>query len=142
MLGLTTSHPLQRSKLSGQHSARVTRAAREGVAAAGKGAAGRENLMNLIKNYMRNQGIKTAVSVGVIGYPNVGKSSIINSLTFSKSVGVSPKPGYTTMTQVRPCLLGVPNAACVCKEAMQLNPAYMLWLGLLCRRCPWRPRSS
>jgi len=39
---------------------------------------GRDNLIELIKNYSKNDGVKTAVTVGVIGYPNVGKSSIIN----------------------------------------------------------------
>ncbi len=35
------------------------------------------------------------MTVGVIGYPNVGKSSLINSLKKSKAVGVSSVPGYT-----------------------------------------------
>jgi len=39
---------------------------------------GAENLLQLIKNYSKNDGVKQAVSVGVIGYPNVGKSSLIN----------------------------------------------------------------
>jgi nuclear GTP-binding protein len=37
--------------------------------------------------------------VGVIGYPNVGKSSLINSLKRCKSVGVSPTPGFTKAMQ-------------------------------------------
>jgi nuclear GTP-binding protein len=37
----------------------------------------------------------------VFGYPNVGKSSLINSLKRAKAVGVSPCPGFTkTVTQV------------------------------------------
>ena len=41
-------------------------------------AVGAENLLQLIKNYSKNDGVKQAVTVGVIGYPNVGKSSLIN----------------------------------------------------------------
>jgi nuclear GTP-binding protein len=41
-------------------------------------ALGADNLLQLIKNYSKNQGIKQAVTVGLIGYPNVGKSSVIN----------------------------------------------------------------
>lgn len=40
---------------------------------------GADKLLELIKNYSKNEGIKTSVTVGVIGYPNVGKSSLINS---------------------------------------------------------------
>ena len=40
---------------------------------------GADKLLELIKNYSKNEGTKTAVTVGVIGYPNVGKSSLINS---------------------------------------------------------------
>ena len=42
-------------------------------------ALGADNLLQLIKNYSRDDKIKHAVSVGLIGYPNVGKSSVINS---------------------------------------------------------------
>lgn len=40
-----------------------------------------------------------SITVGIIGYPNVGKSSIINSLKRAKSVGVSPTPGFTKSMQ-------------------------------------------
>ncbi len=38
---------------------------------------------------------KGDIVVGVVGYPNVGKSSIINSLSFKKKVKVSKKAGTT-----------------------------------------------
>ena len=62
-------------------------------------AVGADSLLQLIKNYSKNDGIKTAVTVGFIGYPNVGKSSIINSLKKTRAVGVSPVPGYTKSVQ-------------------------------------------
>lgn len=33
--------------------------------------------------------------MGIVGYPNVGKSSLINSMTLKKSASVSNKPGHT-----------------------------------------------
>ena len=41
-------------------------------------------------------------SVGVIGYPNVGKSSIINTLRAKKVCNVAPIAGETKVTS---CLL-------------------------------------
>jgi len=62
-------------------------------------AVGADNLLELIKNYSKHDNIKQAVTVGVVGYPNVGKSSIINSLKKSRAVGVSSTPGFTKNLQ-------------------------------------------
>jgi len=60
---------------------------------------GSDNLLQLIKNYSRDHDIKHAITVGLIGYPNVGKSSVINSLKRSKAVSVSSIPGHTKSMQ-------------------------------------------
>lgn len=62
---------------------------------------GVDELMGLLKNYCRTSsgGGKTCVTVGIIGYPNVGKSSILNTLKRTRAVGVSPRPGFTTSMQ-------------------------------------------
>lgn len=39
------------------------------------------------------------ITVGVVGYPNVGKSSVINTLCNKKLVGVGAKPGKTKNIQ-------------------------------------------
>lgn len=68
-------------------------------------AIGMEGLLGLLKNYARCGGSsnkrksKTCITVGVVGYPNVGKSSIVNSLKRARAVGVSARPGFTTCTQ-------------------------------------------
>jgi nuclear GTP-binding protein len=63
-------------------------------------AVGVEGLLQLLKNYCRIMDkSKGSITVGVIGYPNVGKSSIINSLKRARAVGVSPRPGFTTSMQ-------------------------------------------
>jgi nuclear GTP-binding protein len=40
-----------------------------------------ETLFKALKSYAQSKSLKRSVSVGVIGYPNVGKSSVINALT-------------------------------------------------------------
>ncbi|KIX07244.1 uncharacterized protein Z518_01897 [Rhinocladiella mackenziei CBS 650.93] len=40
-----------------------------------------ESLLRSLKSYAASKQLKRSISVGVIGYPNVGKSSIINALT-------------------------------------------------------------
>ena len=65
-------------------------------------AIGMEGLLQLLKNYARispKESTKTCITVGVIGYPNVGKSSLLNSLKRTRAVGVSSRPGYTTSIQ-------------------------------------------
>jgi nuclear GTP-binding protein len=66
-------------------------------------AVGVDGLLQLLKNYARSAGeskrSKSCISVGIIGYPNVGKSSILNSLKRFRAVGVSPRPGHTTAMQ-------------------------------------------
>jgi nuclear GTP-binding protein len=52
-----------------------------------------------LKNYCRNAKIKTSITVGVIGFPNVGKSSVINSLKRSKACTVGSTPGVTKTAQ-------------------------------------------
>eukprot|EP00911_Craspedida_sp_UC1_P002670 UC1_evm4s1960 len=66
---------------------------------AGAGAQGAGTLLKLFGNYQRNQQLKTAIRVGVVGYPNVGKSSIINSLKRARVCGVGAMPGFTRANQ-------------------------------------------
>ena len=89
----------QRSNLNAPGGGAINKATQAGEVLTGAGAAGADTLLQLIKNYARSHDIKRAVTVGVIGYPNVGKSSIINSLKRSKAVGVSATPGFTRCMQ-------------------------------------------
>ena len=55
--------------------------------------------MKLLGNYSRNNDIKTAITIGIIGLPNVGKSSIINSLVRSRACHAGGLPGLTKSMQ-------------------------------------------
>ena len=48
-----------------------------------------ETLLRALKSYAASKQLKRSVTVGVIGYPNVGKSSVINALTSRLSRGQS-----------------------------------------------------
>lgn len=52
----------------------------------------REELLAHVQAYLPEAKRGT---IGLVGYPNVGKSSIINVLCKKKRVGVAPKPGKT-----------------------------------------------
>ena len=65
----------------------------------GAGCLGADTLLQLLKNYTRNLNIKTSITVGVIGLPNVGKSSLINSLKRARVAQVGNTPGVTRAVQ-------------------------------------------
>lgn len=98
----------QRSNLS---SGRVGKEAGE---AKGAAASSTQPILQLLKNYARyptasdpsnpttgGTTVKSLASltVGVVGFPNVGKSSLINTLKRSRACGVAPTPGYTKDVQ-------------------------------------------
>lgn len=60
---------------------------------------GAELVMSMLGNYCRSKGIKTSIRVGVVGIPNVGKSSLINSLIRGKACNVGSTPGVTKVLQ-------------------------------------------
>merc|ERR1719253_721412 len=63
-------------------------------------AVGADTLLQLLKNYSRiSQDKKKALIVGIVGYPNVGKSSVINSLKRTAAVKVGGVAGVTRSLQ-------------------------------------------
>ncbi|KAL9650036.1 hypothetical protein ABK040_003154 [Willaertia magna] len=60
----------------------------------GKGA-----LIQLLRQYAQVHKEKPNISVGLIGYPNVGKSSVINTLRKKKVCKAAPVPGQTRVWQ-------------------------------------------
>jgi nuclear GTP-binding protein len=93
-----------RASIQGGRSAcgRVGQADMNALAASSVGtseALGAGTLLSLLKNYSRSRNIKTSITVGVIGFPNVGKSSLINSLKRSRVVSTGAMPGLTRSAQ-------------------------------------------
>ncbi|KAH8741143.1 hypothetical protein FG386_001270 [Cryptosporidium ryanae] len=92
-LNSSTEHGVNQSKSSG------LRASKEFINS-GSVAFGVSALMSLIKNYSRcNKDSKRLITIGVMGYPNVGKSSLINSLKRSYCVKVGAVAGITRNLQ-------------------------------------------
>ncbi|KAI8471387.1 MAG: NUC091 domain-containing protein [Monoraphidium minutum] len=62
-------------------------------------AFGKGSLLSLLRQLARLRSDKKAISVGFIGYPNVGKSSVINALRTKKVCKTAPVPGETKVWQ-------------------------------------------
>ena len=60
---------------------------------------GKGSLIQLLRQFSQLHADKKQISVGFVGYPNVGKSSIINTLKKKKVCNVAPIPGETKVWQ-------------------------------------------
>jgi len=86
----------QNSRTLGQ--AKIDLKAPEAVITTSK-CVGADTLLSLLANYCRNKDVKTSIRVGVVGLPNVGKSSLINSLKRSRACPTGSTPGVTKAMQ-------------------------------------------
>lgn len=75
--------------------------ASEGLLRSSHAVVGADELMQLLKNYARMGGSKSKahLSVGVVGYPNTGKSSVINSMKRHSAVETGGRAGVTKEMQ-------------------------------------------
>ncbi|KAJ4778406.1 Nucleolar GTP-binding protein 2 [Rhynchospora pubera] len=60
---------------------------------------GKGSLLSVLRQFARLKTDKQAISVGFVGYPNVGKSSVINTLRSKNVCKVAPIPGETKVWQ-------------------------------------------
>lgn len=60
---------------------------------------GKGSLIHLLRQFSSLHTDKKQISVGLVGYPNTGKSSIINTLKKKKVCNVAPLPGETKVWQ-------------------------------------------
>ncbi|ODV63290.1 putative GTPase NOG2 [Ascoidea rubescens DSM 1968] len=64
-----------------------------------KNSFGKGSLIQLLRQFSQLHSDRKQISIGFIGYPNVGKSSIINTLRNKKVCTVAPIPGETKVWQ-------------------------------------------
>uniref|UniRef100_A0A0W0FX83 Nucleolar GTP-binding protein 2 n=1 Tax=Moniliophthora roreri TaxID=221103 RepID=A0A0W0FX83_MONRR len=60
---------------------------------------GKGSLIQLLRQFSQLHSDKKQISVGFVGYPNVGKSSVINTIKSGKVCRVAPVPGETKVWQ-------------------------------------------
>lgn len=64
-----------------------------------------DQLLEMFREMSRTHYLAGVTTVGMVGYPNVGKSSTINAIMQCKKVPVSATPGRTKHFQVLEMLL-------------------------------------
>lgn len=60
---------------------------------------GKADMISLFRQFVALHKDKKQISIGVVGYPNVGKSSLINTLRAKKVCDVAPRAGETKVWQ-------------------------------------------
>jgi nuclear GTP-binding protein len=72
---------------------------------------GKGSLLSLLRQLARLRTDKQAISVGFVGYPNVGKSSVINTLRTKKVCLAGPAAPGCCRTAAAPVLVHAPRRA-------------------------------
>ncbi|XP_064008967.1 large subunit GTPase 1 homolog [Pogoniulus pusillus] len=82
----------------------------------------RNELLEIFKTMHKGPRVKDGeVNVGLVGYPNVGKSSTINTILGNKKVSVSATPGHTKHFQT----LYVEPGLCLCDCPGLVMPSFI-----------------
>uniref|UniRef100_UPI00398F7076 large subunit GTPase 1 homolog n=1 Tax=Pristiophorus japonicus TaxID=55135 RepID=UPI00398F7076 len=82
----------------------------------------RNELLEIFKTLHKGNRVKDGeITVGLVGYPNVGKSSTINTILQNKKVSVSATPGHTKHFQT----LYVEPGACLCDCPGLVMPSFI-----------------
>ncbi|XP_063080354.1 large subunit GTPase 1 homolog isoform X2 [Cavia porcellus] len=82
----------------------------------------RQELLELFKQLHGGRRVKAGqLTVGLVGYPNVGKSSTINTILGNKKVSVSATPGHTKHFQT----LYVQPGLCLCDCPGLVMPSFV-----------------
>lgn len=94
-----------------------------------KNQMGKGNLKDFIRRESEELG-KEAVNLGIVGYPNTGKSSIINILSGKSAAKTSSQAGFTKGIQKVKLsdgiyLIDTPGIIPI-NERLKLNPAYLI----------------
>ncbi|XP_072111386.1 large subunit GTPase 1 homolog [Mobula birostris] len=82
----------------------------------------RNELLEIFKTLHKGRRVKDVeITVGLVGYPNVGKSSTINTIFQNKKVSVSATPGHTKHFQT----LYVKAGLCLCDCPGLVMPSFV-----------------
>lgn len=80
---------------------------------------GKGTLINLLRQFAKVHKERQQISVGFIGYPNVGKSSVINTLRRKKVCKVAPIAGETKVATLFVTCVAKSNQTTICVQVWQ-----------------------
>lgn len=95
------------------------------------------SLLSVLRQFARLKSDKQTISVGFVGYPNVGKSSVINTLRTKNVISVimTKKIAWYKCSHVYISFLLATNVLFICDKSVKRKKYFVLYHGFMLQLC-------